>query len=459
MKVGLVITTYNRPQYLKLCFESLLRADLSKIDRIVIVDDKSTDEETLNLLMNFHVDISISLLVRLKPENKSIKDSLLIGFQDLLEHGCDTLINLDGDAIVRNDFVDVLLALHQKYPALITTGFNCNTLNRDGSIRHKHIYSEPGATFRQSVGGINMCFSRETYLKFVKPALIHTLQYGGNWDQLSCINSMAESLPVAVTVPSVVQHLGVVSSMGHGSDGEPCDTAEDFFPLSLPNVTLVGVSDGAADGSGIKGLLRAAAISIWNIKFGSVKLLSSWYTQGPYKIRHLGSKIEYSKFIIKELVDYIDTDFFILFQADGFILNWKAWNPDYFKYDYIGALWNFHDDNHKCGNGGFSFRSKKLHKILKEDKSIVLRNDSLINNYAEDHNICRIYRTYLENNYGIKFAPDEICEQFSIEAWGVKPPGNKYKGSFGFHGFSVSFLEAGLPYVPYLLPNPKREIF
>ena len=111
---GLVITTFDRPQYLKLCFESLLRADLSKIDRIVIVDDKSTDEETLKLINSFSVNSPVNVGMRLKPENKSIKDSLLIGFQDLLEHGCDTLINLDGDAIVRNDFVDVLLALHQK---------------------------------------------------------------------------------------------------------------------------------------------------------------------------------------------------------------------------------------------------------------------------------------------------------------------------------------------------------
>jgi len=456
---GLVITTFDRPNYLRLCFESLLMADLSKIDRIVIVDDNSTDAEVLQLTMNFIASLDCSTLVIRKIENLSIKDSLLTGFKNLLEHGCDTLINLDGDAIVRNDFVDVLLTLHQKYPALITTGFNCNTLNKDGSIRHKRLYSEPGATFRQSVGGINMCFSRETYFKFVKPALIQSLAHGGNWDNMACINCMAESLPVAVTVPSVVQHLGVVSSMGHGSDGEPADTAEDFKPLSLPNVTLVGVSDGAGDGSGIKGLFKAADISTQNINFGAIKLLSSWYTSGPDKIRNLGSKIEYSKFIIKELVDYIDTDFFILFQADGFILNWKSWNPEYFKYDYVGALWNFYDDNHKCGNGGFSFRSKKLHKILKEDKSIVLRNDNLINNYAEDHNICRIYRTYLENNYGIKFAPDEICEQFSIEAWSVKPPGNKYKGSFGYHGFSVDFNEAQLPYIPYLLPNPKREIF
>lgn len=457
MKIALLITTFNRPEYLKLCLESLKRADLSKIGFILIVDDNSTHPETLNLLDNF--ELSPFILVKHKEQNRSIKDSLLYGFSYLFENGFNTVINLDGDAIVRNDFVDRILDLKLRYPDLIITGFNCNTKNRDGSIRHKHLYSEEGAIFRASVGGINMCLGIEQYLKWVKPALIHSLNYGGNWDHMACLNSQADSCPIGVTVPSVIQHLGVNSSMGHDAGGEPADTADDFRNIGLPNVTLVGVSDGMGNGMGIKGLLNAADISTQNIYFGAVKLLSSWYTTGPDKIRNLGSSIEYSKFIFSELVDYIDTDYFIIIQADGFILNWKAWNPEFFQYDYIGALWNFYEDNHKCGNGGFSFRSKRLHQILKEDKSLVLRNDDKIKNFAEDHNICRIYRTYLENNYGIKFAPDHICEQFSIEAWNVMPPGNKYKGSLGFHGFSVDFTNVQLPYIPYLLPNPKRNIF
>lgn len=454
---GVVITTFNRPQYLKLCFESLLRADLSKIDRIIIVDDKSTDEETLKLINSFSVNSPVNVGMRLKPENKSIKDSLLIGFQDLLEHGCDTLINLDGDAIVRNDFVDVLLALHQKYPALITTGFNCNTLNRDSSIRHKHIYSEPGATFRQSVGGINMCFNRETYLKFAKPALIHTLQYMGNWDQLSCINSMAESLPVAVTVPSVVQHLGVVSSMNHDAGGEPADTAEDFKPLGLKNVTLIGVADD------VEGLIHAAKISMTDIHFGAVKVLScakpKEVPQGVewVQIDRLGSKEAYSHFVFDKLVNYVDTEFLMIFQGDGFIISAKAWTDEFFKFDVVGAQWVWYNDGHRCSNGGFCLRTRRLHEIIKSDKSIVLRNDDIIKEKQEDHNLGKIYRTYLEANYGIKFAPDELCDQFSIEAW--KRDDVRYKGSFGFHGWNLDFSTSGLPYIPYLLPNFQKKIF
>ncbi|MFA7290359.1 MAG: hypothetical protein WC055_15905, partial [Melioribacteraceae bacterium] len=87
-----------------------------------------------------------------------------------------------------------------------------------------------------------------------------------------------------------------------------------------------------------------------------------------------------------------------------------------------------------------SFRSQRLNKILATDNSINLVNDKYISNFAEDHNICRIYRPYLERKYNIRFAPDHIANQFSIEAFKVAPPGNHYSGQFGFHGRNVRFV-------------------
>lgn len=454
---GLVITTFNRPNYLRLCFESLLRSDLSKISRIVIVDDNSTDREVMLLINNFTVKVLCNTGLHLKTENKSIKDSLLTGFQDLIDHGCDTLINLDGDAIVRNDFVDVLLALHERYPAGICTGFNCNTLNKDGSVRHKNLWEEEGVIFRASVGGINMCFHRDQYYKYIKPALLQTLNHGGNWDALSCINSMADRLPIAVTVPSVVNHIGINSSMNHGAGGEPADVSEDFKPLGLANVTFIGIADD------VEGLIHAAKISITDIHFGAVKILSCTkpkeVPQGIewIEIDRLGSKEAYSHFVFDKMVDYVDTEFIMIFQGDGFPIYWRAWTNEFLKYDMIGATWSWYKDSFRCGNGGSSFRTKRLHEIIKNDKSIVLKNDLDITNYACDHNIGRIYRTYLEDNYGIKFAPDEICDQYSIEAW--RKEDVRYRGSFSFHGFGIDFSKAQLPYVPYLLPNLKKEIY
>lgn len=459
-KIGIVITTYNRPEYLRQCLDSLRLADLSKIRCILFVDDHSTDSSVVQLISDFEIP-GINMLCIAKEKNESIKSSLLFGFNWFFENGYDLVINLDGDAIVNNLFVDRILAVNEKYPDFICTGFNCNTLNKDGSVRHPIAYSEPGIIFRTSVGGINMCLSRGPYLKYVKPALGYTIENGGNWDALACKNSMQDSLPIAVTCPSVIDHIGFNSAMGHTFTGEAPDVAEDFRPLTLPNVTLVAIDDNIATAT------KALEKSIEHIDFGAVKIischesskLSDWLFLEDKKILgvaidKLGSKEAYSRFVFKSLVDFIETDYFIICQSDGFIVNYKAWRQQFFDYDYIGAVWHFRKEN-RVGNGGFSMRSKKLHLAIKNDNEIVLKNDKYITNLAEDHNIGNIWRSILKKKYDIKFAPESVCEQFSIESWLQAAPANKYNGSFGFHGFGVDFNGSDIPYKPYLLPDQK----
>ncbi len=434
MRISLIITTFNRPLYLSQCLDSLRRADLSKIESIMIVDDCSTDHETINLIDAFKKEFD-NVIVYPKLENKSIKDSLLIGFDYFFERGFSICINLDGDALIRNDAVDKIMAVKNKYPDMIVTGFCCDTLNRDGSIRHEHLYKEEGIVFRRSVGGINMCINREQYHKWVKPSLIKSIQQRLNWDHQTCIKSMEESIPVACVNPSVVQHIGLSSSMGHDAGGEPADTADTFKLLSLPDVTLISIDDN------VNAIIKAADISCRDIEFASVKLLSCMPSSDSrvIQIEKLGSKEAYSRFIFDKVVDYIDTPYFIVIQADGYILNAAAFNKDWYNYSYIGAPWFWYEDEYKVGNGGVSWRKRSLHKILRGDENITLCNDHIINDYAEDHNICRIHRSYLEEKHGVKFALVEVAEKFSIEAYGEPVEKAVYNGQFGFHGRNVIF--------------------
>lgn len=142
------------------------------------------------------------------------------------------------------------------------------------------------------------------------------------------------------------------------------------------------------------------------------------------KIPHIISKEHYSKFLVKELNNYIETDFVLMIQYDGFIVNPDAWTSEFQKYDYIGAKWKY-TDGLNVGNGGFSLRSKKLLEVLSDDM-ISIERDSLKN--GEDHYICRIYRRFLESHYGINFASEDIADRFSYE---YVNPINK---TFGFHG-------------------------
>ena len=74
------------------------------------------------------------------------------------------------------------------------------------------------------------------------------------------------------------------------------------------------------------------------------------------------------------------------------------------------------------GNGGFSMRSKKLQIALAKDPGIEITS-------PEDEIICRLYRRYLEKNYGIKFATEEQASRFSFEC------NEPTQSTFGFHSY------------------------
>jgi hypothetical protein len=140
------------------------------------------------------------------------------------------------------------------------------------------------------------------------------------------------------------------------------------------------------------------------------------------KIAPIQSKREYSEFVMKKLNQYFDTEHVLLFQHDGYVLDGEAWSDEFLKYDYVGAPWIY--DERNVGNGGFSLRSKRLHTALADDPWI----DVL---HPEDQSICIVYRYYLEEKYGIEFAPADVAQKFAFES--VAPP----CPTFGFHNFDA----------------------
>lgn len=431
MKIAIVIPVHNRPEYLTKCLDSIKRADIPRGTHIVIINDGSTNNLIEGLIAEFQ--LPGAKLSKLKREKKGgVCFALLEGLDLAAEAGAELLINLDSDAVIRNDFVEKLTELHLELPNYIVTGFNCETLNANGTERHpiigtlKRQDGKQYANLKKSVGGINMAYTQETYKELIRPALEKAATEGGNWDHMACIKSSEKVRPIACTVPSVVQHIGLISSLGHTSHEEP-DTADDFKPLSLPEVTLIGV-----DCLNFKRLENAAEICQQNIEFGAVKLLTSSLhtpsTDNPnaIEIKHLASREAYSEFMIRELDKYVETPFALIIQYDGYILNYKAWRKEYLNYDYIGAPW-WYKDGQNVGNGGFSLRSKKLISAMASDELIQ-------ETHPEDHVIGRTYRKYLEKEYSIKFAPEDLAATFSVEGW----KGDKsYIGQFGFHGHAV----------------------
>ena len=55
MTLALIITTYNRPEYLRKCFDSILRSDIPRGTVVLISDDCSDDKETIDMINGFAV--------------------------------------------------------------------------------------------------------------------------------------------------------------------------------------------------------------------------------------------------------------------------------------------------------------------------------------------------------------------------------------------------------------------
>lgn len=192
--------------------------------------------------------------------------------------------------------------------------------------------------------------------------------------------------------------------------------------IFLPDVTLFTV-----DSRDIGMVVVASEICQKYIEFGSVKILSHLPSDCPnvVKIEPILSRETYSRFLMKEAYNYIDTRYALIFQADGFILNPFAWKDEFLDFDYIGAPWPYNDDRN-VGNGGFCLRSRKLMEV-------VALEDKMVETHPEDFCICRVYGNYLKA-MGFRFAPARLASEFSVE-------GVEWNGQFGFHNANISKWE------------------
>lgn len=212
--------------------------------------------------------------------------------------------------------------------------------------------------------------------------------------------------------------------------------------LELPNVTILAVDCITPEES-----IKAINYSCKNIRFKDRILLTSENMASDnikvIKIDKLNGLNDYSNFMLR-LIEYVDSDFVLVVQPDGYVLNHVKWIPEWLNLDYIGAVWpneqswvEIQKANKYLpvspnppivGNGGFSLRSRKFLELSYEFVDC--------EGFGEDAYLCATKRGYMLAN-GIKFAHPSFASIFSRENnlsdWrnpGIHLP----EWSFGFHG-------------------------
>jgi len=182
-----------------------------------------------------------------------------------------------------------------------------------------------------------------------------------------------------------------------------------------------------------------------DLSFETPEEFFQWIPIDDFK-RDRGFNDQYSELTLGLLARTVNTDFNLLVQADGYAVNANAWTNAFYDYDYIGATWPKEKEGRNVGNGGFSWRSKRLYdalldirsKYTLEEIAPVITQDDVYHDMfmgvsiPEDNLIAKVYRPKLEADYGIRFAPSQVADQFSIETNSSSPWLGK---SFGFHGY------------------------
>ena len=153
---------------------------------------------------------------------------------------------------------------------------------------------------------------------------------------------------------------------------------------------------------------------------------------------------EYGKFLLQQQYRHIESEFCLSIQNHAFIINPDAWMDEYYNYDYIGAPWPISErayispygEHIRVGNGGFSFKSKKLMELpSKVDIPFPITDDSEFYktfgfyDTHEDGNIC-VHNRHIYEEHGCKIAPLDIAKYFSYE---TPLSENSNIVPFGFH--------------------------
>jgi len=214
----------------------------------------------------------------------------------------------------------------------------------------------------------------------------------------------------------------------------------------LDNVTLVAVGS-----TQVPKTIRALEYSMRDMQFAEVKIVTH---EKPDNLSEriafescekLNSSKEYSHYVIYNLHKHINTDYCLLIQWDGFIINSDKWDPEFLNWDYIGGAWPIREnayidpfDNHqRVGNGGFTLRSRKLLEVPQiEDIPFEVNQGTFYKHmnagsYNEDGNIC-VHNRHLFEKHGVRFAPVDVAVRFSQE---LPVPESKGIRPFGFHRY------------------------
>lgn len=123
-RIGVIICTYNKKEYVVKCIASLLRQTWKDFD-ILVVDNASSDGTGPKILKRYGSKVSMEIL----PENRGGTGGFNAGMRRMMGKGYEFLLLLDNDVVLKEDCTEQLVAAMEHNPEIGIQG--CKILKMD----------------------------------------------------------------------------------------------------------------------------------------------------------------------------------------------------------------------------------------------------------------------------------------------------------------------------------------
>jgi glycosyltransferase involved in cell wall biosynthesis len=213
MKIGLIMTTHNRIDYLRKTIESIKNSVFPECCHLLIYDDGS-NQETKDYIHSIKLNIDTTKIYG--NINHGVEHGLKVGLNYFKQFNYDLYCIIDSDVLFNKYWLVRILELYKRSAKCeyIYSGFNANNSNR-----HKAVYEGRDFYIKNTIGGLNMFFDNSNC-----DSVMDSLNHKGRWDWQLCKEYGKLNKVFIITKPSVLQHIGIDSSINHLA----ADVATDF---------------------------------------------------------------------------------------------------------------------------------------------------------------------------------------------------------------------------------------
>lgn len=160
MRDIVIVTTYNRPDYLRLCLEYLSKAEgvSDKIIWIFIDRGRSLIREFYEVINDFRNQLDFSITIR--PEHADMGNSMntMEAYKDAYHWGAKFIYLVEDDVLVTPDFFKWHEAVQAQGDFMCSIGYRCS---RNPEVTKN--FSDPEAYFTSArdYASIGVCWRRE----------------------------------------------------------------------------------------------------------------------------------------------------------------------------------------------------------------------------------------------------------------------------------------------------------